>query len=51
MALSNREFIGRTLEILSKGLEPYIDRAMAEVSPGIDWPTVLVHKDELAYAD
>ncbi|MCC3279908.1 DUF3320 domain-containing protein [Arthrobacter sp. zg-Y40] len=48
MALSNREFIGRILEILSKGLEPYIDRAMAEVSPGVDWPSLLSRKDELA---
>ncbi|MCQ1947573.1 DUF4011 domain-containing protein [Arthrobacter sp. zg-Y1116] len=48
MALSNREFIGRTLEILSKVLEPYIDRAMAEVSPGVDWPSLLSRKDELA---
>ncbi|MBO0907787.1 DUF4011 domain-containing protein [Arthrobacter sunyaminii] len=48
MALSNREFIGRTLEILSKALEPYIDRAMAELSPGIDWPMLLARKDELA---
>ncbi|WP_404321317.1 DUF4011 domain-containing protein [Arthrobacter luteolus] len=48
MALSNREFVGRTLEILSRGLKPYIDRAMAEVSPGVDWPSLLSRKDELA---
>lgn len=48
MALSNREFIGRTLEVLAQGLEPHIRRVLGEVAPGLDWPALLAGKDEAA---
>ncbi|MFJ2509341.1 DUF4011 domain-containing protein [Arthrobacter citreus] len=48
MALSNREYIGRALEVLSQGLEPHIRRVFAEVAPGLDWPALLAGKDEAA---
>lgn len=45
MALSNREYIGRGLEVLSEGLEPHIRRVLGEVAPGLDWPEILAAKD------
>ena len=47
MALSNREKVGRGLELLAAGLRPFVDRHMAAVAPeGPDWVQVLAARDE-----
>ena len=45
MALSNRDRVGRALEILAKGLEPFVDRHMVTAMPqGKDWLDVMVDR-------
>lgn len=47
MALSNRDRIGRGLEILLRGLEPFVDMMMSMAMPGSrDWVEVLEARDE-----
>ncbi|WP_426989911.1 DUF3320 domain-containing protein [Pseudarthrobacter sp. Y6] len=48
MSLSNREYVGRALDALAVGLEPYIAGVLAEVAPGVVWTKILQHKDENA---
>ncbi|TSE16656.1 DUF3320 domain-containing protein [Arthrobacter sp. KBS0703] len=48
MSLSNREYVGRALEALAVGLEPYIAAVLAEVAPGVAWTKIIQHKDENA---
>jgi predicted AAA+ superfamily ATPase len=46
MALSNRDRIGRGLDILGKGLEPFVDMMMTMAMPGDrDWVDVLQARD------
>ncbi|TYC97960.1 hypothetical protein FQ377_12180 [Arthrobacter echini] len=51
MGLSNREFIGRALDIMADGLEPVIGRTIEQVVPGLEWPRILEHKDELQHRE
>ncbi|WP_155850341.1 DUF4011 domain-containing protein, partial [Arthrobacter sp. Br18] len=51
MELTNREVIGRALDILSSGLEPFIRTAMAQAAPGVEWTRVLEHKDDLEHRE
>ena len=51
MGLSNREFIGRALDVMAEGLEPIIRATMEQVAPGVEWPRVLERKDELQHRD
>lgn len=48
MSLSNREYVGRALDALAVGLEPYITGVLAEVAPGVAWTKIIQHKDENA---
>lgn len=48
MSLSNREYVGRALEALAVGLEPYIAGVLGEVAPGVAWTKIIQHKDENA---
>lgn len=48
MSLSNREYVGRALEALAVGLEPYIAAVLSEVAPGVAWTKIIQHKDENA---
>lgn len=48
MSLSNREYVGRALEALADGLEPYIAAVLSEVAPGVAWTKIIQHKDENA---
>ena len=48
MSLSNREYVGRALEALACGLEPYIAAVLSEVAPGVAWTKIIQHKDENA---
>lgn len=48
MSLSNREYVGRALEALAVGLEPYIASVLSEVAPGVAWTKIIQHKDENA---
>lgn len=46
MAVSNRDRIGKALEILSTGLDPFVERVVANAVPaGKDWTAVLAVKD------
>lgn len=46
MALSNRDRIGRGLELLGAGLEPFVDMMMSLATPGsTDWVKVLEARD------
>ncbi|GGL28051.1 Swt1 family HEPN domain-containing protein [Planomonospora parontospora] len=46
MALSNRDKIGRGLEILGKGLEPFVDMMMDMATPGSgDWVKLIEARD------
>jgi len=46
MALSNRDRIGRGLELLGAGLEPFVDMMMSMATPpGKDWVKVLEARD------
>ncbi|MEA3549227.1 DUF4011 domain-containing protein [Pseudarthrobacter sp. C1] len=45
MGLSNREYVGRALETLAIGLEPYIASSLESVAPGVPWTKILKHKD------
>lgn len=46
MAFSNRDRIGRALELVSAVLDPFIEHAVADkVPPGKDWTLVLAAKD------
>ncbi len=48
MALSNRDRIGRTLEVLAAALEPFCAQVLApHVPSGASWPDILRVKDEL----
>ena len=45
VALSNRDRVGRALEILAKGLEPFVDRHMVTAMPqGRDWLDVMMDR-------
>jgi predicted AAA+ superfamily ATPase len=47
MAISNRERVGRGLEILAEGLERFVDDAMSAAVPaGREWLEVLAARDE-----
>ena len=48
MGLSNREYVGRALEVLATHLDQYISHALEAVAPGISWPKLLEHKDASA---
>ncbi|MDQ0665377.1 hypothetical protein QFZ35_003875 [Arthrobacter ulcerisalmonis] len=48
MSLSNREYVGRALEALAVGLEPYIAAVLSAVAPGVAWTKIIQHKDENA---
>ncbi|MEW1950944.1 DUF3320 domain-containing protein [Pseudarthrobacter sp902506025] len=48
MSLSNREYVGRALEALAIGLEPYIAAVLSELAPGVAWTKIIQHKDENA---
>ena len=46
MAISNREYVGRALELLAKCLDPFIDRVITSQLPDVeDWTRVLAGKD------
>jgi Swt1-like HEPN len=46
MALSNRDRVGRGLELLARGLEPFVDQRMSAAVPaGADWVTVIAERD------
>lgn len=46
MATSNRDRVGRALELTSAALDPFIERALADKVPdGKDWTLVLAAKD------
>ncbi|MFE9321889.1 Swt1 family HEPN domain-containing protein [Nocardia sp. NPDC052278] len=45
MAISNRERVGRGLEQLAKGLEPFVDMWMGMAMPGKDWLAALEARD------
>jgi predicted AAA+ superfamily ATPase len=46
MALSNLDRIGKALDILAQGLEPFVAAALAsKVPPGKDWTIILAAKD------
>jgi Swt1-like HEPN/Protein of unknown function (DUF499) len=46
MAMSNRDRVGRGLELLTTGLAPYVDREMSRAAPeGTDWVKVLGARD------
>jgi len=46
VALSNRDRIGRALEVLAGGLEPFVDRHMAAAMPkGRDWLEVIEERE------
>jgi hypothetical protein len=45
VALSNRDRVGRALEILARGLEPFVDRHMSAATPaGRDWLEVIADR-------
>lgn len=45
MALSNRDRVGRALEVLARGLGPFVDRYMAAfLPPGRDWLEVMTER-------
>ena len=45
MALSNRDRVGRALEVMAGGLEPFVDRHMAAALPsGRDWLQVMTDR-------
>lgn len=48
MGLSNREYVGRTMEALATDLGSYIASGLAGAAPGITWPKLLEHKDASA---
>lgn len=46
MALSNKEKVGRGLDLLAAGLKPFVDRHMQAATPGArDWVEVLAARD------
>lgn len=51
MGLSNREFIGRALDIMAEGLEPFIRTTIEQVAPGVEWTRILEHKDDLQHKE
>ena len=47
MAISNKEKIGRGLDLLASGLAPFVDRHMTDAAPaGQDWIQLLAARDE-----
>ena len=47
MATSNRDRVGRGLELLATGLEPFVDEAMSAVAPaGKDWLDLIAARDQ-----
>ena len=45
MALSNRDRVGRALEVMAEGLQPFVDRHMAaSLSSGRDWLGVMIDR-------
>lgn len=48
MGISNREYVGRALDILASSLDSYIGSVLENVAPGIAWPKLLEHKDASA---
>jgi len=45
LALSNRDRVGRALEVLARGLGPFVDRHMAAfLPPGRDWLEVMTER-------
>ncbi|MBG6183057.1 hypothetical protein IWX65_001004 [Arthrobacter sp. CAN_A214] len=51
MGLSNREFVGRALDVMAEGLEPVIRATLEQVAPGVEWPRILEHKDDLQHRE
>jgi hypothetical protein len=50
VAVSNRDRVGRGLEILAVGLAPFVDAGMAAVAPaGRDWVEVLSARDAVKH--
>jgi len=48
MAFSNRDRVGRAIEILGEALDPFIARVLARVTPsGGDWTAILEAKDRV----
>jgi hypothetical protein len=45
MGLSNREYVGRALEMLASSLAPHIASVLDGMAPGVSWPKLLEHKD------
>lgn len=48
MGLSNREYVGRSLDTLAASLGSYISAHLSTMAPGISWPKLLEHKDASA---
>jgi predicted AAA+ superfamily ATPase len=45
MATSNRDRVGRGMDLLAEGLAPYVDEIMAATAPGRDWPALLAARE------
>jgi len=41
VAISNRDRVGRSFELLRDGLHPFIDQTIARIAPGADWAVLL----------